>query len=190
MIGKNQLAIKRGFDFTLALLCLPVLILPIVALILFSSIDLKSFGLFRQDRVGQNGKIFKINKIKTFKPHMDRPSKFGQFLRKTKLDELPQVFNVLFGTMSFVGPRPDLLGQADQLSGGDRIILKVKPGITGPATLKYRNEENLLTDVLTSETEEYIWKDKVRINKNYANNWSFYLDLQILIRTISMKKYE
>ena len=99
-----------------------------------------------------------------------RPCKL---IRRYKLDELPQLFNVILGQMSFVGPRPDLFGFADVLQGEDRIILKVKPGITGPATLKYRHEEALLSQ--QDDPEAYnrlvIWKDKVEINKHYVQNW-------------------
>lgn len=115
-----------------------------------------------------------------------RISKVGRFWRKTKIDELPQLWNVLVGDMSFVGPRPDVPGFADKLKGEDRIILTVRPGITGTATLKYRNEEELLG--MQSDAELYntqvIWPDKVRINKHYINNYSIWLDIKILIRTI------
>ncbi|MFT5216674.1 MAG: lipopolysaccharide/colanic/teichoic acid biosynthesis glycosyltransferase [Glaciecola sp.] len=109
-----------------------------------------------------------------------------RFLRRTKLDELPQLFNVLFGHMSFVGPRPDVPGFADVLTGDDRVILNVKPGVTGPATLKYKNEEQLL--VRYSDPETYnrtiIWADKVEINRKYVQNWSFFLDLTYILQSV------
>ena len=134
--------------------------------------------------------MFKIRTLRSSprkdKENKDRLTAFGQFLRRRKWNELPQLFNVLIGDMSFVGPRPDLKGFADELKGEDRIILKVKPGITGPATLKYRNEEQLLAEQLDPETynRTIIWPDKVEINKKYVKNWSFSLDLKILWKTL------
>jgi lipopolysaccharide/colanic/teichoic acid biosynthesis glycosyltransferase len=119
--------------------------------------------------------------------HLDKSAtRFGRFLRRYKLDELPQLFNVLIGTMSFVGPRPDVQGFADTLVGEDRLILIVKPGITGPATLKYKNEEGLLER--QKDPEHYnrtiIWVDKVKINKKYVQNYSFYLDLVFILKSL------
>ena len=112
---------------------------------------------------------------------------FGKFLRRYKLDELPQLFNVIKGDMSFVGPRPDIEGFADVLEGEDRIILEIKPGVTGPATIKYKNEEVLLSQQVDPENynRTIIWKDKVEINKMYIKNWSFYLDLKYIIQSIT-----
>ena len=114
-----------------------------------------------------------------------RINKIGKFLRKTKLDEIPQLWNVLIGDMSMVGPRPDVPGYADTLTGDDRVILTVRPGITGPATLKYRNEEQILAaqkDPI-AYNDEVIWKDKIKINSNYVKNWSFENDIRILLDT-------
>ena len=122
--------------------------LPIFLLVLFCTIDTRRWGVFSQLRVGQHAKLFKIYKLRTLKEerhvlgHLDRnATRLGKFLRRTKLDEFPQIFNVLIGNMSFVGPRPDIQGFADELEGEDRKILIVKPGITGPATLKYKYED-------------------------------------------------
>ena len=172
---------------------LPILIIPILLFIVMATIDTKRFGLFSQDRVGQNGELFKIYKIRTLKEevhhlgHLEKSATYlGRFFRTTKLDELPQVFNVIFGHMSFVGPRPDVPGFADQLKGEDRIVLKVKPGITGPATLKYKDEETILA--LQDDPETYnrtiIWPDKVEINKKYVQTWSFSLDLKHILKSI------
>ena len=113
-------------------------------------------------------------------------SAIGKLLRETGLDELPQLINIIKGDMSFVGPRPDLQGFANELIGEDRIILELKPGLTGPATLKYQNEEVILAN--QEDPEEYnqrvIWPDKVKINKAYLRNWSFCLDLKIIFKTI------
>uniref|UniRef100_UPI0025BFCAE4 sugar transferase n=1 Tax=Aquisalimonas sp. TaxID=1872621 RepID=UPI0025BFCAE4 len=101
------------------------------------------------------------------------------------LDELPQLINVLKGDMSFVGPRPDVPAFADTLAGEDRIILSVRPGITGPATLKYRDEETLLAEADDPEAynSEVIYPDKVRINREYVH-WSFWRDLLDIWRTV------
>ncbi len=114
-----------------------------------------------------------------------RINNYGKILRRTKLDELPQLWNVLIGDMSLVGPRPDVPGYADKLEGEDRIILSIRPGITGPATLKYRNEEEILAEKGDPwrYNDEVIWKDKVEINKMYIKNWSFKNDIRILLDT-------
>ena len=113
-------------------------------------------------------------------------SGFGQWLRRSKLDELPQFWQVVFGQMSLVGPRPDLPGYADQLQGKDRIILELRPGITGPASIKYRNEDQILIQQQDPDTynDEVIWPDKVRINKTYYQNWSLGRDFGYLWQSI------
>jgi lipopolysaccharide/colanic/teichoic acid biosynthesis glycosyltransferase len=115
-----------------------------------------------------------------------RITPLGHFLRKTKIDELPQLINVFLGQMSFVGPRPDVPGFADRLMGEDRIILSVRPGITGPATLKYREEEELLAGQDNPEkyNDEIIFPDKVRLNREYVANYSFWKDIQYIYQTI------
>ncbi len=114
-----------------------------------------------------------------------RITKFGQFLRRTKLDELPQLWNVLKGDMSLVGPRPDVSGFADQLTGEDRIILSIRPGITGLATLTFRKEEELLANQKNPEryNREVIWPEKVRLNKLYIKKYRQQLDFEILVKT-------
>jgi lipopolysaccharide/colanic/teichoic acid biosynthesis glycosyltransferase len=110
----------------------------------------------------------------------------GKIFRKYKLDELPQLFNVLAGDMSLVGPRPDVPGYADRLEGEDRIVLLLRPGITGPASIKYRNEESLLAAVEdpASYNDKVIWPDKVRINKEYFASYSLLLDVRYIFQTI------
>lgn len=192
MITKTQLRTKRLFDVLLALLLVPILVVPLLILLMITSIDTKRFGFFKQKRVGQHGKLFYIYKLRTLRDeehqlgHLSKSAtRLGRFLRRTRLNEWPQLFNVLKGDMSFVGPRPDLPGFADALEGEDRIILLVKPGITGPATLKYRNEERVLER--QKDPEHYnrtiIWADKVKINKNYVRNYSFSLDLVCIIKS-------
>ena len=188
-------SLKSIFDYSLALLMLIFLLPLILVLIIFSIISSGKSGIFSQSRVGKGGSIFKIYKIRSMNIQSDdvitaendsRITKFGHFIRKTKLDEIPQLYNILKGDMSFVGPRPDVVGYADKLIGDDRIILSVKPGITGLATLYYRNEEQLLAK--QSNKEEYnnkiIWPKKVEINKEYLENWTFFGDLKIMFETI------
>jgi lipopolysaccharide/colanic/teichoic acid biosynthesis glycosyltransferase len=193
LITPTQLKIKRVFDFSLAIVLFPIIILPLMVLLIVAAIDVGHFGWFWQLRVGQGGELFYMYKIRTLKAGKHQlgaldlhATAYGRFLRDTKLDELPQLFNVLFGSMSFVGPRPDMQGFADELTGEDRIILNVKPGVTGPATLKYKDEEQLLA--MQSDPETYnrtiIWPDKVEINKKYVQNWSFSLDLKYILQSI------
>jgi lipopolysaccharide/colanic/teichoic acid biosynthesis glycosyltransferase len=115
-----------------------------------------------------------------------RITKSGKLFRDTKIDELPQLFNVLFGSMSFVGPRPDVEGYADRLEGDDRIILSIRPAITGPATLKYKNEEEILAKKLNPKeyNDRVIWIDKVKINREYIQNWSLKRDIEYIIKTV------
>jgi len=142
--------------------------------------------LFKQIRIGKNGVPFTIYKLRTIPEGATIPNAWGAFLRKSKLDELPQLLNVLKGEMTLVGPRPDVPGYADLLQGDDRIILTLKPGITGLASLKYRNEEQLLAQQPHPQhyNDEVIWPDKVRINKWYASNRTFLIDLQIIFYTL------
>ena len=156
--------------------------------------------LFKQERVGQFGKIFQIYKIRTMKSagsnknfvttaNDDRILPFGKWLRKTKLDEIVELINVLKGDMSFVGPRPDVSGYADALQGSARKILELRPGITGPASLKYINEEEILAQV--DNPQEYndniIFPDKVKINLHYYHNRTFWGDIIIILKTIFRK---
>ncbi|MBS9436686.1 sugar transferase [Photorhabdus noenieputensis] len=196
---KSQIFLKRIFDLILSISII-LIILPIILISWFiSTIETRSNGFFLQKRVGQNGKIFSVIKIKTMRPvikNENRSSitsensqlitKSGNFFRKYKIDELPQLINVIIGDMSFVGPRPDVPGYADKLIGDDRIILKLKPGITGPASIKYKNEETLLKE--KSNPKEYndliIWPDKVNINKEYYLKYSFLKDIKYIIHTL------
>jgi len=194
----GQIIIKGIFDLLLALvgliLAAPIIILGWVA----ASIETKSNGFFLQKRVGKNGQLFTLVKIKTMKPVLGvntnvtqkndvRITTSGGFFRKTKIDELPQLWNVLIGQMSFVGPRPDVKGYADKLQGKDKVVLSVRPGITGPASLKYKNEETLLATQSNPEqyNNEVIWPDKVKINVDYVNNWSFIQDMRYIYQTIT-----
>ena len=152
--------------------------------------------LFKQKRVGKEGKLFTMVKFRSMSvahggssvsvAGESRITPLGAKLRKYKLDELPELWNVFIGDMSFVGPRPDVPGYADKLVGEDRVILKLRPGITGPASLKYRDEETLLATVEDPirYNDEVIFPDKVRINKEYYYNWSFWQDIRYIVRTV------
>lgn len=138
--------------------------------------------LFTQTRIGKNGIPFTIYKLRSIPKGASTPNPWGQFLRNSKLDEIPQFYNILKGEMTLVGPRPDVPGYADQLEGDDRIVLTLKPGITGLASLKYRNEEQLLAQQTNPKhyNDEVIWPDKVRINKWYAAHRTLAMDFLIL----------
>lgn len=152
--------------------------------------------IFKQKRVGQHGRIFTMYKFRSMTVNHSgssvsvqgesRITPLGAVLRKYKLDELPELCNVLIGDMSFVGPRPDVPGYADKLIGDDRKILLLKPGITGPASLKYRNEEELLAEQEDPQkyNDEILFPDKVRINIEYLDNWSFWYDIKIIVYTV------
>ena len=188
---------KRVFDIVLSLIGITFTWWIVFFAWVVASIETKSNGLFMQKRVGKDGELFLVFKIKTMKSIAgiettvttstdNRITKSGMFFRKTKIDELPQLFNVLFGTMSFVGPRPDVAGFADQLQGDDRILLTLLPGITGPASIKYKNEEEVLAKQENPEAynKEVIWPDKVQINKAYLKEWSLKNDIDYIIKTI------
>lgn len=152
--------------------------------------------LFRQQRVGREGRLFTLVKFRTMLVNHggnsvsvageSRITPLGSVLRRWKLDELPELWNVLLGDMSFVGPRPDVPGYADTLTGEDREILQLRPGITGPASMKYRNEEEILSAVEDPQkyNDEVIFPDKVRINRLYLHDHSFFLDLKMIVATV------
>lgn len=189
--------LKNSFDKIFALIGLLVLspILLLIALLIRVKMP-DGAVLFRQQRVGQYGKVFTMVKFRTMTvthhgayisvAGESRITPLGAFLRKYKLDELPELWNILKGDMSFVGPRPDVPGYTDKLIGKDRDILQLKPGITGPATLKYRNEEELLAQQANPQqyNDEVIFPDKVKINLEYLHHHSFWGDIRIIIQTI------
>lgn len=189
---------KRGFDIVVSFLGLTFSWWVIFIAWVIATFETKSNGFFIQKRVGKNGKIFNVIKIKTMKKvegvdttitssNDVRITKSGKFFRDTKIDELPQLINVLIGDMSFVGPRPDVPGYADKLEGEDRIVLSIRPGITGPASLKYKNEEEILASQNDPKwyNDKIIWPDKVRINKEYIKNWSLKKDIEYIIKTVT-----
>lgn len=182
----------------IGLLCLwPVLL--VVAIL----IRIKMPGgpvIFKQKRVGRNGKLFTMYKFRSMTvghggssvsvAGESRITPLGAKLRRYKLDELPELWNVLIGDMSFVGPRPDVPGYADQLKGEKRDVLKLRPGITGPASLKYRDEEELLAKQPDPQkyNDEVIFPDKVRLNLYYLHHYSFPKDIQMILATVFGKR--
>jgi lipopolysaccharide/colanic/teichoic acid biosynthesis glycosyltransferase len=194
MLSTRQHRCKRLFDLLLALLVLPLLIIPLLLLWLMASIDMGTNGLFVQQRIGRYGHPFLLYKLRTLKGagHEDigqvkaMETRFGHWLRKTKLDELPQLFNILKGDMSWVGPRPDVPGYADQLEGDDRELLELRPGLTGPATLKYQSEDQLLLAQPDPKAynDQVIWPDKVKINRAYLREWSLMKDIGYIVKSI------
>ena len=187
---------KWCFDRIVALLGLIVLfpILFIIAILI--KIDSKGPIFFMQWRIGKNGKPFRICKFRTMSQQSEgdsvtiagdpRVTRIGHWLRHSKVDCLTELVNVLIGQMSFVGPRPDVPGYADQLQGDDRRMLQLRPGITGPASIKYRNEEELLAKQADPKwyTDNVIWPDKVRINLDYLDNWTFFGDIKLIFKTV------
>lgn len=156
--------------------------------------------LFRQQRSGKDGIPFTIFKFRTMTPSHSgntisvkgekRITALGAFLRKYKIDELPELWNVCKGDMSFVGPRPDMPDYVNKLVGEEKLIMKLRPGITGPATLKYSNEEEILSEVLNpiKYNDEFIWPDKVKLNLDYYYNRTFYKDIIYIFKTIFQRR--
>lgn len=218
--------LKFIFDRIVALFGLLFLwpLLLIVAILI--KVKMPGPVLFVQKRVGKGGKVFNCHKFRSMKlahngstvsvAGESRITPLGSKLRRYKIDELPGLWDVLIGKMSFVGPRPDVPGYADQLSGSDRDVLKLRPGITGPASLKYRDEEDMIAEFIekvkkkdssildqfrnidfakmTDEqiaiwyNDNIIYPDKVRINCYYYRNYSFVKDLQMIFATVMGKR--
>ena len=187
------------FDKVAALLGIIILSPVIMIIFIIHKIVMPDGNfIFLQERIGQYGKKFYIYKIRTMKAgsgnnnmfvttaNDNRILPFGKWLRKTKLDEIVELVNVLKGEMSFVGPRPDVEGYADKLEGEDRKVLELRPGITGPASLKYINEEEILAKVDNPQqyNDEIIFPDKVRINLDYYYNRTFWGDIRIILKTV------
>lgn len=207
--------IKWIFDRLVALIGLLVLwpVLLVVAIL----VKVKMPGgpaFFVQKRVGKDGKLFNCHKFRSMTVSLNgstvsiagdsRITPFGATLRHYKLDELPGLWDVLIGNMSFVGPRPDVPGYADKLTGGDRVILKLRPGITGPATLKYRLEDEMISayvaqkqkegdsrevqDIAVEYNDNIIYPDKIRLNCYYYHHYSFFKDIEMIIATVLGRK--
>ncbi len=177
---------KRIFDIAISLIGL-LLIWPfLILLVLSSAIDTASWGVFIHNRIGKNAKSFKVFKIRTLHKRSGKISFFGNFIKKHKLDELPQLINVLLGQMSMVGPRPDVAGYYDQLEGEAKRILDLKPGITSLAALKYYDENETLLNAEDpiAFNDETIFPDKVKMNLYYHNNNTILGDMKIIYQTI------
>lgn len=194
---RRQQITKRTFDIIAATAGLAVLS-PLMLLVgLLVRLSSRGPALFRQPRVGRHGTLFTCVKFRTMTVGAERGGSVtaagdtrvtavGRLLRRLKLDELPQLWNVLKGEMSLVGPRPDVPGYADKLAGNARQILELRPGITGPATLYFRNEEELLAtaDDPVALNDEVIWPRKIELNLEYADLWSLWRDVRYLVGTV------
>ena len=193
-----SIIIKYIFDRLFALIGLIVLSPILLVIFIIHKIKMpKGSFLYRQVRIGKDAKPFRIFKIRTMREESEaegtvttaddpRVLPFGRWLRESKVDTFFELFNILIGDMSFVGPRPDVPGYADKLTGNDRKILELRPGLTGPASIKYRHEDRILAAQPDPKkyNDEVIWPDKVKINLDYYEKWSLWLDISILWKTI------
>ena len=192
------MVLKFVFDRFFAFLGLIILSPVILVIYVLHKIRMpKGKFLYKQVRIGKGGKPFKIFKIRTMADDSEtlgcvsvandeRILPFGHWLRESKVDTFLELINILIGDMSFVGPRPDVPGYADKLEGDDRVILKMRPGLTGPASIKYRHEDKILAQQADPQryNDEVIWPDKVKINREYYENWSVWKDIAILWKTV------
>ncbi len=193
---------KRIFDILASFFGLIILFPFLLVIALLIKVKMPGPAIFRQKRAGRNGNPFTIYKFRsmtldhgggTVSVRGDkRITPLGAKLRRYKLDELPELWNVFIGDMSFVGPRPDMPEYIDRLKGEERLILKLRPGITGPASLKYAREEELLASKEDPQkyNDEVLWPDKVRLNLDYYHNWSFIKDIKIIFSTIFGSEHE
>ena len=200
-LTRRQHMLKRLFDLCVALPLLVVTAPLIIVGAVVARVETGRSGIYRQLRVGRDGQLFEVRKIRTMRvvedvsttvttQHDVRITRSGAWMRKWKIDELPQLLNVVRGEMSLVGPRPDVPGFADRLTGHDRVILTVRPGITGPATLAFRDEEQVLASVLDPETHNLtiLWPEKVRMNCEYVASWSLLGDVRYVVDTVRRTK--
>jgi lipopolysaccharide/colanic/teichoic acid biosynthesis glycosyltransferase len=184
-----KLILKRIFDIVFSVLILFLFSWLLLLAWLLAIVDTRTNGIFKQERIGQFGNKFKIYKLRTFQinPSGDDVtiSRIGQMLRNYKLDELPQLINVLKGEMSIVGPRPDVEGYYDVLEGEERKILELKPGLTSLASLKYYNEDEILEkqDFPLEYNDVVLFPDKVKLNLEYYYHYSILGDLKIILET-------
>lgn len=177
---------KRIFDIAFSFILIVFFGWILLLGFVFASLDTQSNGFFLQKRVGQYGKLFTIYKLKTIHPKTREITAIGGFLRRSKIDELPQLWNVMIGEMSFVGPRPDIPGYYDKLQGEERKILELKPGITSLASIKYKREEEILSkqENPLEYNDTVLFPDKVKMNLDYYYKRSFFGDLKIIAKTI------
>lgn len=194
---KITLVIKRIFDLILSLIMLIVFSPILIMLSIFVLIDSGNPILFKQDRMGKNGNVFRIIKFRTMVNNTEtedgitkikdsRITKIGVFLRKYRLDEVPQLINIIRGEMSFVGPRPDIPKYYKVDDYGYKCVLLVKPGVTGEATLRFKDEDKILS--LSNNPEktynEKIFPEKIKLNIEYIKNISLLYDTKLVFRTI------
>ena len=189
--------IKRLFDVVVSGIGL-ILLCPLFLFVsLWIKIDSKGPVFFRQLRVGRHNQDFRIYKFRSMRVGADKGSRItvgghdsritqsGYFLRKTKIDELPQLINVFIGDMSLVGPRPEVRHYVDYWTSEQMRVLNVRPGITDPASIRYRNENELLANV--DNPEQYyidvIMQDKIKLYLNYVDNHGFWSDLNLIFLT-------
>ena len=194
--------LKRLFDIAASIFGLIVVSPALLLIAVLIKLKMPGPVFFRQNRVGKDARLFRMVKFRTMKVNHggstisvkgeSRITPLGATMRKYKLDELPEFWNILIGDMSFVGPRPDVPGYADVLKGDDRLLLTVRPGLTGAASVKYSNEEELLSEQEDpiKYNDEILYPAKVRINNNYVKNWSFFLDIKIILFTLLGKKLD
>ena len=189
--------IKRLFDIIFSFVGIVFLFPVFIIVSILIKIDSSGPVFFLQERVGLNGKFFKIIKFRSMKTNHNnsltvtlendkRITRIGKKIRKYKIDEIPELINVFIGDMSFVGPRPDVPGYADLLLGENRNILKLRPGITSRASIKYANEEMILlnTDDPIAFNNDIIFPDKVKMNLNYYYNNNIWIDIKIIFATL------
>ncbi|MBW6492532.1 MAG: sugar transferase [Lentimicrobium sp.] len=192
--------LKRTFDILASIFGLIILSPVFIIIAILITLRMPGPVFFRQQRVGRDARLFRMIKFRTMQVDHggntisvkgeSRITPLGAVLRKYKLDELPELWNILRGDMSFVGPRPDVPGYADRLEGKNRLIISVRPGLTGAASLKYSSEEELLSgqDDPVQYNDEVLYPDKVRIDVGYIRNRTFWLDIKIIIYTLLGKK--
>lgn len=191
---------KRSFDVISAFMAL-LLLMPLLLLVsLLIKLTMPGPVLFRQTRIGFGGRPFTIYKFRSMKVNRSKVSitlssdnritPLGRFLRRSKIDELPQLWNILRGDMSVVGPRPDVPGYSDKLQGSDQLLWTVRPGLTGLDSISYPDEETILDQQPDPQKyyDEVLWPDKVRLNLAYIKNRSFRMDIAIILFTVVRKK--
>ena len=172
-------------DYVLSSIAIVVLFPLLLILFLAASIDTGFPGIFSQERIGRYGKPFVIWKYRTYHHRTHTKSAFGRWMRRSKLDELTQLFNIILGDMSIVGPRPDIPGYYDRLTGRNRFILQLKPGLTSEAGIVFRNEEALLAQQINplEYNDHVLFPEKVRLNLKYYEEMSLKSDLMIIWKT-------
>ncbi|MEM7179068.1 MAG: sugar transferase [Pseudomonadota bacterium] len=192
----GKAALKRTFDLGVALALAPILA-PAVAVLALGAWRSTGKGIFVQTRIGRYGRPFRLYKICSMRPiegvttnvttgEDPRITRFGRFIRRAKMDEFPQLWNVIKGDMSFVGPRPDVAEMYTALPDTDAPVLCLRPGITGPASVAYKNEEELLAAQPNPEgyNAEVLFPAKMQINHAYIRDWSLGGDMKIMLGTV------